>query len=261
LNLPKSSVSRHVARLEARLGVRLLERSTRKLRVSEVGREYYSRCRAILADLDLADRDVSEHRSKPAGIIRVSCPTGIAQYGLAFIVPGFMARYPLVRVQILATNRLIDLIEDKVDVAIRARTRLQDEALTMRKLGTSRLIFVASPDLPFLSFQEETARPSWKVTGPDGETQIVTFDPVLWTSDFTILLEAACSGTGVALLPAQVVERALSERRLVRILPEWHSESVTIHLVFMTKRGLTSAVRVFINYLAAQFKVIWEERG
>jgi len=87
LNLPKSSVSRHVARLEARLGVRLLERSTRKLRVTEVGKEYYSRCRAILADLDLADRDVSEHRSKPAGIIRVSCPTGIAQYGLAYIVP------------------------------------------------------------------------------------------------------------------------------------------------------------------------------
>jgi DNA-binding transcriptional LysR family regulator len=84
---------------------------------------------------------------------------------------------------------------------------------------------------------------------------------VLWTSDFTILLEAACSGAGVALLPAQVVERALRERRLVRILPEWHSESVTIHLVFMTKRGLTSAVRVFINYLAGQFKVIWEEKG
>ncbi len=276
LNLPKSSVSRHVARLEARLGVRLLERSTRKLRVTEVGKEYYSRCRAILADLDLADRDVSEHRSKPAGIIRVSCPTGIAQYGLAYIVPGFMARYPLVRVQILATNRLIDLIEDKVDVAIRARTRLQDESLTMRKLSTSRLIFVAGPkfvasnvlppdpakfaELPFLSFQEETARPSWKVTGPGGETKIVTFDPVLWTSDFNILVEAACSGTGVALLPAQVVEHALSERRLVRILPEWHSESVTIHLVFMTKRGLPSAVRVFINYLAAQFKDIWEER-
>ena len=275
LNLPKSSVSRHVGRLEARLGVRLLERSTRKLRVTEVGRAYYSRCRAILADLDTADRDVTEHRSKPAGIIRVSCPTGIAQYGLALIVPGFMARYPLVRVQILATNRLIDLIEDKVDVAIRARTRLQDESLTMRRLGTSRLIFVASPefsashaippnparfaDLPFLSFQEETARPSWTMTGPDGETQLVTFDPVLWTSDFNILLEAAGSGTGVALLPVQVVERALSEGRLVRILPEWHSEDVTIHLVFVTKRGLASAVRVFIDYLADQFKVIWNE--
>lgn len=156
--------------------------------MTEVGGEYYSRCRAILADLETADRDVTEHRSKPAGIIRVSCPTGIAQYGLALLVPGFMARYPLVRVQILATNRMIDLIEDKVDVAIRARTRLQDEALTMRKLGTSRLIFVASPefvasnvippdpakfaDLPFLSFQEETARPSWKVTGPMGKLKL-----------------------------------------------------------------------------------------
>jgi DNA-binding transcriptional LysR family regulator len=97
------------------------------------------------------------------------------------------------------------------------------------------------------------------VIGPARGTQIVTFDPVLWTSDFNILLEAACSGTGLALLPAQVVERAVSEQRLVRHLPDWHSESVTIYLVFMTKRSLASAVRVFIDYIAAQFKVIWEE--
>ena len=275
LDLPKSSVSRHVGRLEARLGVRLLERSTRKLRLTEVGKAYYSRCQMILADLDTADRDVAEHRSKPVGIIRVSCPTGIAQYGLAPVVPGFMARYPLVRVQILATNRLIDLIKDKVDVAIRARVRLQDEALTMRRLGTGRLIFVASPDfvasyaispdpakiadLPFLSIHEETIHPSWTVTGPGGKTQIITFDPVLWTSDFNILLKAACSGTGVALLPTQVVKHALSEGRLVRILPEWHSEDVTIHLVFLTKRGLAPAVRVFIDYLAEQFEAALEE--
>jgi len=275
LNLPKSSVSRHIGRLEARLGVRLLERSTRKMRLTEVGRAYYSRCRTILGDLDAADRDVAEHRSKPAGIIRVSCPTGIAQYGLAMVIPGFMARYPLVRVRILATNRLIDLIEDKVDIAIRARTRLQNEDLTMRRLGTSRLVFVASPEfvanhliptspakiaeLPFLSVAEEATRPSWTITGPDGESQTVTFDPVLWTTDFNILVKAACSGTGVALLPVQVVERPIKDGRLVRVLSEWRTESVTIHMVFLSKRGLASAVRVFIDYLAEQFKLLWDE--
>lgn len=275
LNLPKSSVSRHVGRLEARLGVRLLERSTRKTRLTEAGQAYYSRCQAILAELSAADRDVAEHQSKPVGIIRVSCPTGLAQYGLASVVPGFMARYPQVRVRILVTNRLIDLIEDKVDVAIRARARLQDEALTMRRLGTSRLIFVASPDfvarhaiprepgelseLPFLSLQEEAERPSWTLTGPKGVTQHCTFDPVLWASDFNILLKAACSGTGITLLPVQVVGRPIHDGRLVRLLPEWHTESVTIHLVFLTKRGLAPAVRVFIDYLAQQFKISGDE--
>jgi DNA-binding transcriptional LysR family regulator len=275
LNLPKSSVSRRVGRLEARLGVRLLERSTRSVRLTDVGNSYYSRCRVILADLELADRNLAELRADPIGIIRVSCPTGMTQYTMARIVPSFMARYPLVRVQVVATNRRIDLIEDNIDVAIRARTRPQDEALTMRRLGSSRLIFVASPsfaatraipsdpadlgELPFLSFEEEAVHQSWTLTGPDGSNRVVSVDPILWTSDFYIVVEAACAGLGITLLPAEVVDRPIREGRLVRILPGWHSEDVTIHLVFTTRRGLAPAVRVFIDHLVEQFEVVREE--
>src|SRR5258706_1628416 len=212
LNLPKSSVSRHVGRLEDRLGVRLLERSTRNVRLTEIGSSYYARCKALLSELETAEQDLALLRSDPIGTIRVSCPTGLAQYALARIVPGFLADYPLVRVQIIATNRAVDLIEEKVDVAIRARTRMNDETLTMRRLGSSTLVFVASPDfvdrhpvlvhpsditgLPFLSFQEDTARPSWTLTGPDEAATVVAFDPILWTSEFSILVEAACLERG-----------------------------------------------------------------
>jgi DNA-binding transcriptional LysR family regulator len=269
LNLPKSSVSRHVGRLENRLGVRLLERSTRNVRLTEIGSSYYARCKAILAELETAEQDLALLRADPIGTIRVSCPTGLAQYALARIVPGYMAAYPLVRVQIVATNRAVDLIEEKVDVAIRARTRLNDETLTMHRLGSGTFVFVGSPDfvdrhpvlvhpsditgLPFLSFQEDTTRPSWTLTGPDGVSAVVAFDPILWTSEFSILVEAACAGTGISLLPTEVAVRPISEGRLVRILPGWCSEEVTFHLVFTTRRGLAPAVRVFIDYLADHF--------
>jgi DNA-binding transcriptional LysR family regulator len=275
LNLPKSSVSRHVGRLEDRLGVRLLERSTRNVRLTEIGSSYYARCKAILSDLEKAEQDLALLRSDPIGTIRVSCPVGLAQNALARIVPGFMADYPLVRVQIIATNRAVDLIEEKVDIAIRARTRLNDETLTMRRLGTSTLVFVASPDfvdrhpglvhpsditgLPFLSVQEDTARPSWTLTGPDEAAAVVAFDPILWTSEFSILVEAACAGTGISLLPTEVVVRPIGEGRLVRILPGWCSEEVNFHLVFTTRRGLAPAVRVFIDYLADNF--VFRDRG
>src|ERR1700757_2539237 len=104
LKLPKSSVSRHVSRLEDRLGVRLLERSTRNVRLTEIGSSYYARCKAILSELETAEQDLALLRSDPIGTIRISCPAGLARSALARIVPGFLVDYPLVRVQIIATN-------------------------------------------------------------------------------------------------------------------------------------------------------------
>jgi DNA-binding transcriptional LysR family regulator len=270
LNLPKSSASRRVAGLEARLGVRLIERSTRSLRLTEVGVSFYDRCRAILADLDVAEREVAVQRGEPVGLVRVSCPTGLAQFVLAKILPEFLTRYPKVRLQVLATNRAIDLVDDKIDIAIRARVRLANEAVMMRMLYKSELIFVASPafesaqqvairidtlpSFPFLSFLEEPPRPTWALSGPNAGTTTVSFDPVLRSSDFCILLRAAAAGLGIALLPAEVVEDEIRAKRLIRILPDWHSGEVAVHLVFATNRGIVPAVRVLIDYLAEHFK-------
>ena len=269
LNLPKSSVSRRIANLEARLGVRLIERSTRSLRLTEVGISFYERCRAVLADLDVAEREVAVKRAEPVGLIRLSCPTGLAQFVLAKILPGFLLRYPKVRLQVLATNRAIDLVDDNIDIAIRARVRSVDEAVMMRMLYKSKLIFVASPtfapsqeitrvdtlpSLPFLSFLEEPRRQTWALCGPNAATTTVLFDPILRSSDFTVLLKAAAAGLGIALLPGEVVEDDIRAKRLIRILPEWCSEEITVHLVFATNRGIVPAVRVLIDYLAEHFK-------
>jgi DNA-binding transcriptional LysR family regulator len=275
LNLPKSSVSRRISALETRLGVRLLERSTRSLRLTEVGAAFYDRCRAILADLGTAEREVAVTRAEPVGLVRMSCPTGLAQFVLAKKLPDFMARYPKVRLQVLATNRTIDLVEDNVDIAIRARVRLDDEASTMRMLYKSELIFAASPafatanrrsvrietlsSLPFFSFLEEPARPTWVLSGPNGATKTLSFDPILRSGDFNTLLKVTAAGLGIALLPSEIVEDDIRAKHLIRILPDWHSDEVTVHLLFATNRGIVPAARVLIDYLAEHFKFRYEE--
>ncbi len=269
LNSPKSSVSRYVARLESRLGVRLLERSTRNVRLTEVGNSYYVRCKAILDELADAEQNIAQLRQEPSGIVRLSCPTGIAQYTLARIIPGFLAKYRHLRVQVMATNRPVDLFAEQVDVAIRARLQLPDESLAMRKLGISRLVFAASPEflaenaipaspaelahLPFLSFQEETLRPSWTMLGPGGIKRAAVFDPVLWTGDFNILVAAARAGRGIALLPREIAETEMATGNLVHVFPEWHAQDVTVYLVFPSHRGMSPAVRVLIDYLVEQY--------
>jgi DNA-binding transcriptional LysR family regulator len=270
LNLPKSSVSRRIANLESRLGVRLIVRSTRSIRLTDVGNSFYDRCRVILADLDTAEREVAVTRGEPIGLVRMSCPTGLAQFVLAKALPEFLAKYPKIRLQVLATNRAINLVEDNVDIAIRARVRSADEAATMRVLCKSELVLVASPafakthrsslrletlsTLPFLNFMEESRRPTWTLNGPNGATKTLSFDPTLTSSNFNILLEAAAAGLGIALLPSEVVDEDIRDGRLTRILPDWDSEDVTIYLVFPAKRGVAPAIRVLIDYLVERAK-------
>lgn len=268
MNLPKSSVSRRIAHLEARLGARLIERSTPSLRLTEVGISFYERFAELNSHLPLGVIEIGKDRPAAAGLVRMSCPTGLAQFVLAKILPDFLIRYPKVRLQVLATNRAMDLVDDNIDIAIRARKQLADEAVMMRMLYRGKQILVASPtfasahqvsadnlpSLPFLSFLEQPRLQTWALSGPNAATTIATFDPILRSSDFTILLTAAAAGLGIALLPAEVVEDGIRAKRLIRILPDWHSEEVAVHLVFATNRGIVPAVRVLIDYLAEHFK-------
>jgi DNA-binding transcriptional LysR family regulator len=275
LNVPKSTVSRHISQLEARLGVRLLERSTRHFRVTDAGAAYYARCRTILADLESAEQDLAFLRNAPAGLVRISAPLGMSQFALARILPAFMARYPLVRVVVVASDRPMDLFEDKIDIAIRARTQLRDEMLAMRKLGTSFLVFVASPTfaaehgitddlqkiagLPFLSTRETVARQSWAMMhAATGQMETLSFEPRLFCSDFNVVREAAVAGLGIAILPIEAALPSIAQGRLTRILPGWQSEDVTIHLVFPTRQSLTPAARLLIAHLAEHFELVFD---
>src|ERR1700761_6055812 len=267
LGMPKSSLSRHVGRLEARLGMRLLERSTRHFRLTDAGNSYYEKARAILDELDAAEKELDQMRSGPCGIVRLAAPLAAAQYLLPQILPAFLKRYPLIKVQVKVTDRPVDLFEDKIDIAIRARTELGDEMLTMRKLATGYRVMVASPGfaaghniagddpralagLAFLSSNENALRQDFTLVGPSGERQTVGFEPRLWTTDFNLVREAAIAGLGIAFLPLQVVQAALDDGRLVRILPGWQSELTNIHLVFASQKSLTPAGRLLVEHLA-----------
>lgn len=266
LGVPKSSLSRRIARLEARLGVRLLERSSRRFGVTELGEEFFERSRAVLADAAAAEDAVARVRDEPRGLVRASCPPGLVQ-AIAPALPRFLAAHPQVRVQILVTGRRVDLIEERVDVALRVRARLDTDAdLQVKPLGRGWLMLAASPDfltrngrpatpaelaaLPTLSFNERPSGDAWALGGPDGRWESVAHEPRLSCGDFAALLEAAAAGIGIALLPDAIASAAFRSGQLQRVLPDWHGEEELLHLIFPPRRALLPAVRLFIDFLA-----------
>jgi DNA-binding transcriptional LysR family regulator len=266
LREPKSKLSRRIAGLEERLGLRLIERSSRRFRVTEVGQAFYERCRAILAEAEQAEALVAEVQAEPHGRIRFSCPTGMVAE-ISGLTSSFLARYPKVRLQLVAVDRPVDLIEERIDVALRVRSALVgDAALTMRSLGTSTRILVASPQLasrlrspddiaalPTLATSDDDTLVEWHLETDDGHTRVVRHEPRMGCGDFGAVRDAAVAGLGIALLPDHICRDALEQGRLVHVLSEWRGQRGTVHLVFTTRRGLPRAVRALIDHLAAGF--------
>ena len=270
LRAPKSTISRRIGALEARLGVRLIERSTRRFRVTEVGQAFYERCRTLVLDAEQAEAVVAEAKAEPNGLVRFSCPTGLVA-SLSSTLPEFLSRHPKVRLQVLALDRPVDLIAERIDVALRVRTELvTDAALTMRTLGASHRILVAAPrlvaacaekdlaalqDLPTLSSTDDLGESEWELLGPDGEARRIRHQPRMTCGDFHALLEATVGGMGVALLPDHICRSDLASGRLVRVFPEWRTQAGIVHLVFTTRRGLPPAVRAFIDHVARSLRL------
>ncbi|MBM6596642.1 LysR substrate-binding domain-containing protein [Microvirga pudoricolor] len=267
LRQPKSKLSRRIAELERRLGVRLIERSSRRFRVTDVGQAFYERCRILLLEAEQAEALVAEAKTEPYGRIRMSCPTGLVEV-ISGTLRAFLARYPRVQLQLLAVDRAVDLIEERIDIALRVRTDLtSDAALTMRSLGTSKRILVASPqlasrlgddvasldDAPTLSTSDSVTMVDWTLERHDGTLHTVRHEPRIACGDFAFVRDAAVSGLGVALLPDHTCADDLAAGRLVHVLPEWDGRQGIIHLVFTTRRGLPPAVRALIDCLAAGF--------
>lgn len=267
LSVPKSTLSRRVAQLEARLGVRLLERSTRRFSITPAGQTFYQHCRAMTAEAQAAEDAMAEAQAEPRGLVRISAPVMVAQGKLAGLLPRFLHDHPLVRVQVLVTNRRVDLIEEGVDIALRIRTRFDtDTDFTVRQLGRERVLLVASPSfieqhgeprepqdlatLPTLSMTDDSPRDSWRLATADGREATVAHEPRLSASDFKTLLYAALAGQGVAFLPDVICAEPLREGRLVRVLPEWSELTGVFHMVFTTRRGQRRAVSALIDFLA-----------
>ncbi|GAA0697776.1 DNA-binding transcriptional LysR family regulator [Dyella sp. SG562] len=267
LGIPKSRLSKRIAQLEDRLGVRLLQRTTRRFVVTEVGERFYSHCRAVLEEARAAQDAVDELRTEPRGVVRVSCPNSLAQTIVAHVLPDFLAQYPKVQVRLQATNRRVDLIGEGVDVAIRVRSKLDTDAtLVMRTFGQSRVLIVASPKLleqsgrpklpadlsaiPALAMNEHEGAHSWELLGADNERVVVDIQPRLICGDFSVLLESARRGIGVTLLPEFVCAPAITNGDLEVLLPDWSVPEGTMHFVYPSRRGLLPGVRAFVDFLA-----------
>jgi DNA-binding transcriptional LysR family regulator len=270
LSIPKSKLSRRIAQLEQRLDARLIERSTRRFRVTEVGQAFYERCRTMLVDAESAEAVVAEARGEAQGLVRFSCPVGLVE-PIQPLINAYLKDHPKVRMQILATNKIVDLIAEEVDVALRARTTPEtDASLIMRTLATTHAVLVASPELaatiaPDADISELTKMPTlgilgaaadgaWTLVAPDGEVRRISHTSRLSCGELTSVRAAAVDGLGVVLLPERLCRAELADGRLVQVFSPWRSPEGAVYLVFTGRRGLPPAVRIFIDYLARFFR-------
>jgi DNA-binding transcriptional LysR family regulator len=271
LGLQTSKLSRRIADLERQLGVRLLQRTTRRVTVTEIGQTYYQHCAALEAEALAAQEAIDRTRSAPQGTVRMSCPISLMNGAVGPIVAKFLGANPLVRVFVDMTNRRVDVVEEAFDLAVRVRRLpLEPTNLAMRKLGESEGMVVGHPALlarlgrpshpndvaryPTLSMTTAGDRYSWEFREKDGSPISVPHMPRLMTDSFDALRAAALAGVGLAYVPQFVVQRDIERGELERVLPEFGLGAGLVHVVFPTRRGMVPAVRALIDALADGFR-------
>ena len=269
LGLPKSKLSRRIAALEGRVGVRLLQRTTRKLSLTQAGERYHRHCVAVREQAEAAEETVAMARSEPHGTIKVACPVTLAQSTIAPLIPAFLARHPQVRIEMQVSNRVVDLVQEGVDVALRVRPSVDDSgSLVVKKLGMSHSLLVASPaqlerqgrprafdDLQRLSTVAMSAvdgRAAWRLIGPDRREHELQHRPVYTVDDLLSLKCAVLQGTGMCVLPDYMCGAELQDGRLELVLPGWEPAPWVMHAVFPSRRGLVPAVRRFLDFLGEE---------
>ena len=266
LGIPKSKLSRRVAELEARLGVRLLQRTTRKLSLTQAGEIYHRHCVAMREQAEAANEAVLRVQSEPRGTVRVSCPVTLAQTTIGPLVPRFLAGHPQVRIDMLVTNRVVDLVQEGIDVALRVRQSLDDSGtLVIKNLGPTKSVLVASPQLlerqgvpesvedlrrlPTIAMSAADGRSTWPLAGPGGREYAFTHEPVFTADDLLTLKFAALQGTGMTALPDYMCADEVRRHELVPVLKNWAPKPGLVLAVFPSRRGMVPAVRRFLDFL------------
>jgi DNA-binding transcriptional LysR family regulator len=264
-----SAVSRAVAALENRLGVRLLQRTTRRVTLSDVGRDYFKRCETLLAEFDGADAQVVERAASLRGTLRVSVATGAGQTLIAPIVPQFLAAHPAVTLDLQLSNRYVDLVEEGYDLALRVGTLAADSRLVARRLGPNRRVLLASPAYLERRGSPRTAqqlrehaclvldigtRPRhWELERGRTRAAVDVAGPLHSNNSFALLI-ACRSGLGISLLPDFIAREDLSHGALRRVLPGWASAEAGIYAVYPSARFIPAKVRAFVEFVAARLR-------
>ncbi|MBS0613459.1 MAG: LysR family transcriptional regulator [Proteobacteria bacterium] len=275
LHVPKSKLSRRIALLERRLSARLIQRSTRRFAVTELGRAYYAHCKAMLVEAEAAQTVIDSAREQPCGTVHVSCPVALLHAHVGAMIVEFVAKYPSVNVELVGVNRAVDLLAEGIDLALRVRPLpLQNTDLAMRVLAHASQCLVASPKLiktrgepqspadltgwPSLGHGSAGEDHVWKLLGPNGAEAAQHHTPRLISTDMVTLRDAAVAGIGVVQLPTLMIREPIAAGDLARVLPDWAPRRETIHVAFPTRRGLIPAVRGLIDHLADRFSILGE---
>lgn len=268
LRLPKSTLSHRVQELETYLGVRLLNRTSRQFGMTDIGIEFYQYAIAMLNSADVAEEAVRQRLSEPSGVVRITTAVEIAQFALRDLLPIFLTRYPKVQIVEISTDRLVDIVGEGFDLAIRGHiSPLQDSSLVQRAIasvpwflfaGAQYLEKAGTPATP-----EELAQHAsisivrggpvqWQLRGPSGQETTVPLTPRFQSNDMISTKEAACANLGIAALPGYICKEELKNGTLRRVLPGWMVADARMTALMPHRTGLLPAVRALLDFLAAE---------
>lgn len=277
LNLPKSTVSRRISRLEESLGVRLLQRTTRQIGLTEAGQHYYDQVAPAIAAVKSANVEVGDLHKNPTGTVRVTAPFNFGASFLGQIATGFCRTYPEIDLDVSLSDRLVDLISDGFDLAFRGG-RLEDSSLVARPLGRGKNWLVASPDyaaregLPSgpedleardcVLFRGHEGVARWALEGPEGETRTVSVSGRVNGDEYGFVRGAVKAGAGIGCLPWLLISQDLAAGSLVQVLAGWGEPGGQMHLVYPSARHLPQRVALFRDYVLEWVKdPPWSPRG
>jgi len=267
LQVPKSSASRSISRLEEELGIALLYRTNRKIVLTEAGECFIRYAAKIIQQVQEARAALDGMRAIPAGLLRVSAPVNPGQFLIAPLIKPFLERYPEIKVNLTLTSEMIDLVSSNIDVAIHF-SELEDSQLRLRPLGKAHLGLFASPaytgqygeplrpeDLPQHTLLDiATSSGKWVLSGPQGSAT-VNVTPRFLANDTTIIKTIVCSGFGIGWLPTYMCRQELADGSLLRILSDWSRGDRKFHALFMNHRTVSPKIRVFVDFIAEHFDV------
>ena len=266
--LSASMAGKHVSAIETELNIRLMQRSTRKLSLTDAGRAYYARCKRILEDVDDANREASDEQQTVRGVLRITVPLTFGAMHLGGVVARYLDQHPAVTVEVMLGDRYLDLLGEGIDVAIRIG-RLLDSDLIARRLGPCRMVFCAAPDFlrrygtptnveelrraPRLAFSEAVSAGDWTLTDPRGQTHLIDGPARLAANNTHMLLAATLAGSGVAYGPTFVFGERIAAGDLIALLPDHRTSDLAIHALYPSARNISSKTRRFIDHLIASF--------
>jgi DNA-binding transcriptional LysR family regulator len=268
LGLSNAAASRYLAALEERLAARLVERNTRHLYLTEVGEAFYRRCKPLMTEMRDAESAVNEAVLKPTGLLRVQASLSFSMIVIAPLLPEFSARYPDLRIEIVASNRYQDLLENGIDVAIRNREFESDSSITVHRLAETKRVLAASPQYLQRHGRPRTPdellkhrlliynlanQPNLLRFTHDGVETSFPVQGLLEANDGQIIRAAALKHLGILMQPMYIIHDDVVAGRLVPILQEWELARLTINIAYPTRRHLPAKVRCFVDYLVEQF--------